>query len=113
MSYINLVMRKPALCMCENKDANQLRSNCAADQHLCFRNIDSTIPLLSEFEISSLQSSSVTAQPGLFRTRLETPKPGFLTTRLILCYDHTCIKTLARTSNVITTSVTTMDFSLK
>ena len=40
-------MRKPAICICENKDADQLHSNCAADQRLCFRYIDSTIPLLS------------------------------------------------------------------
>ena len=41
------------------KDADQLRSNCAADQRLCFRYMDSTIPLLSKSEISSLQPSSV------------------------------------------------------
>ena len=35
-------MRKPAFCISENKDADQLRSNCAADQRLCFRYIDST-----------------------------------------------------------------------
>ena len=52
--YLSLVMRKPAFCVCENKDADQLRSNCAADQHLCFRYMDSTIPLLSKSEISSL-----------------------------------------------------------
>ena len=51
---MSLVMRKPAFCMCENKDADQLRSNCAADQRLCFRYTDCTIPLLSESEISSL-----------------------------------------------------------
>ena len=34
------------LCICENKGADELRSNCAADQHLYFRYIDSTIPLL-------------------------------------------------------------------
>ena len=44
-------MRKPAFCMCENKDADQLRSNCAADQRLCFRCTDSTIPFLSKSEI--------------------------------------------------------------
>ena len=27
-------MRKPALCICENKDADQLGGNSAADQHL-------------------------------------------------------------------------------
>ena len=51
---MNLVVRKPAFCLCENKDADQLRSNCAADQRFCFRHIDSTIPLLSKSEISSL-----------------------------------------------------------
>ena len=39
-------MRKPAFCICENKDADQLRGNREADQLLCFRYIDSTIPLL-------------------------------------------------------------------
>ena len=62
-------MRKPALCICKNKDANQLRSNCAADQRLCFRNKDTTIPLLSKSEISS----SVAVQSGLCRTSSETP----------------------------------------
>ena len=41
-------MRKPAFYICENKDADQLRSNCAADQRLCFRYMDSAIPLLSK-----------------------------------------------------------------
>ena len=48
------VMRKPTFCICENKDADQLRGNREADQRLCFRYIDSTIPLLSKSEISSL-----------------------------------------------------------
>ena len=34
------------------------------DQRLCFRYIDSTIPLLSKSGISSLQPSSVAVQPG-------------------------------------------------
>ena len=76
-------MRKPAFCICENKDADQLRGNREADQRLCFRYIDSTIPLLPKFEISSLQPSSVDVQPGLCLTWSETQKTGFLTTRLI------------------------------
>ena len=51
---IGRVMRKPDSCICENKDADQLRGNREADQPLCFRYTDSTIPLLSESEISSL-----------------------------------------------------------
>ena len=51
---LSLVLRKPDFCKCENKDADQLRGNREADQRLCFRYIDSTIPLLSKSEISSL-----------------------------------------------------------
>ena len=76
-------MRKPAFCIGENKDADQLRGNREADQRLCFRYTDSTISLLSKYEISSLQPSSVVVQPGLCRTWSETPKTGFLRTRLI------------------------------
>ena len=75
-------MRKPGFCICENKDADQLRSNCAADQRLCFRYTDSTIPLLPKSEISSLKLSSVAVQPGLCGTWSEAPKTGFLRTRL-------------------------------
>ena len=44
------LVRKPAFCICENKEAD----NCEADQRLCFRYIDSTIPLLFKSKISSL-----------------------------------------------------------
>ena len=47
-------MRKPAFCICENKDADQLRVNRKADQSLCFCYTDSTIPLLSKSKILSL-----------------------------------------------------------
>ena len=82
---MSLVLRKPAFCICENKDADQLRGNHEADQCLCFRYTDSTIPLLSKSKISSLLPYSVTVQPGLCQTWSETPKTGFLRTRLILC----------------------------
>ena len=65
-------MRKPTFCICENKDADQLRGNREADQRLCFRYIDSTIPLLSKSKNSSIQPSSVAVQPGLCRTSSET-----------------------------------------
>ena len=50
---MSLVMRKPVICMYENKDADQLRGYREADQRLCFRYTDSTIPLLPKYEISS------------------------------------------------------------
>ena len=34
--YMSQVMRKPALCICENKDTGQLHGDHAADQHLWF-----------------------------------------------------------------------------
>ena len=77
-------MRKQDFCICENQDANQLRGNREADQRLCICYSDSTIPLLPKSEVSSLSPSSVAVQPGLCRTWSETPKTGFLTTRLIL-----------------------------
>ena len=52
--YMSLVMRKPAFCICENKDADQLGGNREADRRLCFRYTDSTIPLLPCSEISSI-----------------------------------------------------------
>ena len=76
-------MRKPAICICENKDADQLRGNREADQRLCFRYTDSTIPLLSKSEISSLLPSSIAVQPCLYQTWSKTPKTGFLRARLI------------------------------
>ena len=45
---------KTNVCICENKDADQLQGNRETDQHLYLRYIDSTIPLLSKAEISSL-----------------------------------------------------------
>ena len=37
-------MRKPDFCLCENKGADQLRSNCETDQRLYFHYKDITIP---------------------------------------------------------------------
>ena len=54
VTEMSLVMRKPAFCICENKDADQLRGNREADQHLCFRYSDSMIPLLSKSKIPSI-----------------------------------------------------------
>ena len=75
-------MRKPDFCIhfvCENKDADQLCGNREADQRLCFRYTDSTISLLP-----------MVSQPGLCQTWSETPKTGFLITRLILSLSFYC-----------------------
>ena len=80
---MSLVMRKPTICICENKDADQLRGNHKADQRLCFHYKDCTTPLLPKSEISSFYQPSVVVQPGLCRTLSEPAKSGFLRTRLI------------------------------
>ena len=52
--HMSCIVRKPNLCICENKGADQLHGkhgNSAADQRLCFRYIDSAIPLLPKSEI--------------------------------------------------------------
>ena len=76
-------MRKPAFCICENKDADQLQGNPEADQRLCFRYTNSSIPLLPKSKIPILKPSNVVVQPGSCRTWSETRKTGFLTTTLI------------------------------
>ena len=43
-----------------------------ADQRLCFRYLDSTVPLLLKSEISSFQPAPVTVQPDLCQTCSET-----------------------------------------
>ena len=53
LEYFSHVMRKPAFCICEKKGADQLRGNCTADQRLCFRYIDSALPLHPKFSASS------------------------------------------------------------
>ena len=67
----------PAFYICENKGADQLRGSHAADQRLCFRYIDSTIPQLLKSEISSLWPSSVVVKPGLCGTWLKTRRQVF------------------------------------
>ena len=68
------------------QNANEPRYEKTGFLHICMRKqrryIDSTIPLLSKSEILSIWPSSVTAQPSLCQTWSETPKTGFLTTRL-------------------------------
>ena len=36
ISYLGLILRKPDFCLCENKGADQLRSNCKADHAFVF-----------------------------------------------------------------------------
>ena len=49
-----------------------------------FRCLDSMVPLVSVFKISSLHLASMAAQAGLCLTWLQTPKTAFVVMRLIL-----------------------------
>ena len=70
-------MRKLDFCLCENKGADQLCSNCTADQHLCFRYLrGSTMSLLLK------SKTSETVQADLCQTWLEVTKTGFLASLL-------------------------------
>ena len=51
--HISPVMRKPAFCICKNKNADQLGSNREADQRLRFRICKKYILPKSEFQVSS------------------------------------------------------------
>ena len=73
LSYIptkNIIIEPPHgktkyLYRRKERRRDQLRSNCEADQRLCFRYKDSTISLLSKSKISSLWPSFVNVQAGL------------------------------------------------
>ena len=78
-------MRKPAFCICDNKDAAQLRGNREADQRLCFRYTDSTIPLLPK-----IQNFKPLA---IFYGCTARFVSGFLTTRSI-CYPLYAMETV-------------------
>ena len=56
----------------EKTNILHIRGYREADKCLCFRYIDSKIPLLSLSEISSLLPPSVAVQPGLCRAWVET-----------------------------------------
>ena len=83
-------MRKPAFCICENKGADTLHSNCDADQRLALFSLHgytiSTIHLLSNSKISSLWAFC--ACTARFVTQLfGNHNVGFLAMRLIY-YNH-------------------------
>ena len=77
-------MRKPAFCICKNKDTDQLRGNREADQRLGFRYMASTIPLLPKNKINFKPLAIFCDCTVRFMSDLvKIPKTGFLITRLI------------------------------
>ena len=73
---MNHIMKRSDLCICENKDADQLCC-CTADQHLYFRNTAQSFYFLKpKFQASS--PFFVAAHAGLRQSWPETPKTTFL-----------------------------------
>ena len=71
--YVSRDVRKPDFCICENKDADQLCGNCEADQRLCFRYTDSTIPLLPNTKFQASSHFLRRHQPDLCGTLVRNP----------------------------------------
>ena len=51
VQHLSRIVRKPAFCICDNKDADQLPGNSEAAQCLCFHYTYSTIRLISKSNI--------------------------------------------------------------
>ena len=76
-------MRKPVYAICEQ---HRRRSACASGQsgqRVVIHCLDSIITLVSISKISSLCLASVAAQAGLSLPWSQTPRTGFLMTRLV------------------------------
>ena len=85
-------MRKSVYAICEQQ---RRRSAAQSDHTFVVRCLDSTIPLVSTSEISSLYIASVAAQAGLGLTWPQTPKTDFLMTMLIcFWYEYLSIYSL-------------------
>ena len=82
LHFMSRRMGKPTICIGENKDADQFRCNREADQRLCFRYMDSTIPLLLELALFCASTGRFVSD--LFGNHIV----GFPTRRLICTSAH-------------------------
>ena len=80
-------MRKLDFLHMRKQVTDQLCSNCTADQCLCFRNMDSTIPLLL-IKISSIEHSSAAVQADLCQTWMKILKISFLAAQLVVLKEN-------------------------
>ena len=77
-------MRNRVLLYANNKGADQPAHTRSLVSAFVIRCLDSIMPLVSVPTISSLYQASVAVQSALSLTWSQTPKTGFLMTRLIL-----------------------------
>ena len=89
MSWENLFMP-----YANNKGAVQPAHPRSLISAFVVRCLDSTVPLVSVSEISSLYLASVAEQAGLSLTWSQTPKTGFLVTRVIYVCGSSCTSSL-------------------
>ena len=87
-THMSHIMRKPVYSICEKQRCRSACTSAQSDQHLCFRCLDSIIPLVSITEISSLYLASVAAQAGLSLPGSKIPKTDFLVKSLISSSSH-------------------------
>ena len=88
-------MTKPAFAYANNKGADQPAHPRSLISTPVVRCLDSIIPLVSISEVSSLSLASVAEQTGLSITWSQTPKTGFLVTRLSLSLQYLHVPSLA------------------
>ena len=75
-------MTKPAFAICKQQSRSSVHP-CSLISAIVVSCLDSILPLVSISELSSLYLASLAAQTGLCLTWSQTPKTGFLVTRLI------------------------------
>ena len=80
---LSRLVGKPTICIGENKDADQLRGNREADQRLCFRYSDSTIPLLLKSKNFKLLALFCACTGRFVSDLFRNHMVGFSTRRLI------------------------------
>ena len=85
VDHMSRLVRKPAFCICENKDADQLSDDREADQHLYFCYIDSTsLYFLNPKFQASRRFCDCTAR--FVSDLVGNPEDRFFSARLILCW---------------------------
>ena len=80
-------MRKHPICICEYKDTDQLCGYREADQRLCFRYLDSTIPLLPKYKNFKPLAISSSCTAWFVSDLVRFQIVGFLLHRLISSTD--------------------------
>ena len=82
-SHMSRVMRKPDVCLCENKGADQLCCNSTADQRLCFRYRIVQYTQIQDSSCHLLLCRQVCVRPGRKPRRLVFSRRGSYVTDVL------------------------------